>query len=340
MPRQLPTPAHGVVDFFSRALSSFQQSNSKFQVICTAAPSRHCLGSHHVEPALFPPTKAPRTIVVLDSSFNPPTRAHLSMATSALLDLSHKHDQDLSAMRLLLLLSVNNADKGVKPAAFDKRLAMMWAFAGDILSSVGIQGNSSTSEASTTHEAREGKEGLSVDIGLTTVPYFHEKSAALDADRYYRGGNDSKGAEHPDQVFLVGYDTLIRIFNPKYYNPPSSAASVTRTGPESTPMRDALDPFFRRAWLRVTPRLGDEWGGSHEQSQYLQNLLHGDGLEKVGGVKDWGKRIELVEGRSVGGHIISSTHARAAAKSRDLDKLDAMVTPGVRWWIEQEDLYQ
>ncbi|KAL1839724.1 hypothetical protein VTJ49DRAFT_1229 [Mycothermus thermophilus] len=342
MPPQLPVPARSVADFFCRALSSFQSSQSKLQIICTAVSSQHRRGTDHDEPTLSPPAKPPRTIVVLDSSFNPPTRAHLSMATTAILDLAQKHNQPLSTVRLLLLLSVNNADKGVKPAAFDKRLAMMWAFAGDVLDSVGVREKlapTTAAERQGVQELSDGGEGLSVDIGLTTVPYFHEKSASLAREGYYHGGSDLSGSEHPppDQVFLVGYDTLIRIFNSKYYNPPSSTAPVAHFG--STPMRDALDPFFDRARLRVTLRVDDDWGGADEQSRYLQEVLHGDGLEKVGGSRDWGKRIELVEAQSVGADIISSTYARAAAKNRDSDKLDLMVTPGVKWWIEQEEPY-
>ncbi|KAL2265120.1 hypothetical protein VTJ83DRAFT_6220 [Remersonia thermophila] len=343
MTRQLPASARSAADFFCRALSSFQSSQSKLQIICTAASSQHRRDADHDEPTLSPPAKPPRTIVVLDSSFNPPTRAHLSMATTAILDLAHKHNEPLSTVRLLLLLSVNNADKSVKPAAFDKRLAMMWAFAADVLDSVGTQAKRvppMAAEGRRGQELPDGGEGLSVDIGLTTVPYFHEKSALLAKERYYHGGaDDLSGSRHPppDHVFLVGYDTLIRIFNPKYYNPPSSTTPAALSG--STPMQNALDPFFGRARLRVTLRADDEWGGVDEQSQYLHEILHGDGLEKIGGSRDWGKRIDLVEARSVGTDIISSTYARAAAKKRDPDRLDLMVTPGVKWWIEQEGLY-
>jgi nicotinamide-nucleotide adenylyltransferase len=104
-------------------------------------------------------------------------------------------------------------------------------------------------------------------------------------------------------------------------------------------MQKALGPFFGRAKLRVTMRMGDEWGGADEQTAYLADLLQGDGRSKVGGNKDWGRRVEMIEGREVGADIISSTYARVAAKDRDSDRLNLTVTPGVRWWIEQEGLY-
>ncbi len=48
------------------------------------------------------------TLYVLDSSFNPPTRAHFDMAVSAL-----EHDRGAAPKRLILLLATRNADKGV-----------------------------------------------------------------------------------------------------------------------------------------------------------------------------------------------------------------------------------
>lgn len=268
---------------------------------------------------------------MLDSSFNPPTRAHLRMATSAIRELRYKRSQSPGTLRLLLLLSVNNADKGAKPAAFDERLAMMWAFARDVQRS--LQEDSGGGQASSEVEA------LSVDLGLSTVPYFHEKSAALAEGGFYKGEPDMGGRAETEQVFLVGYDTLIRIFNPKYYG---SLDSEGRVFPgESAPIRKALDPFFARAKLRVTMRTGDEWGGVDEQTEYLEGLLGAGGLSNIGGSTDWGSRIQMVEEPGLGADsdVISSTHARAAAKDQDTKKLDLMVTSEVRWWIEKEDLY-
>ena len=336
MPAQHSAYTRALVEYFSRALSSFQASGANLQIVCTAAasaPFREDAG-HHAQPTVVRPGSRPRALIVLDSSFNPPTRAHLRMATSAIHDLTEKKDQRLGTLRLLLLLSVNNADKAPKPAAFDKRLAMMWAFARDLQGELGLA------------RGERHVDALSVDIGLSTLPYFHEKSAALAQSDFYMGdahrveekeGQDTAGAAEMEQVFLVGYDTLIRIFNPKYYGPVGSTAHVGTAG--TTPMQKALDPFFARAKLRVTMRTGDEWGDEDEQRGYIDSLLKAEGLSRVGGSKHWGSRIELVKGREVGADIISSTYARTAAKNRDSDKLNLMVSPGVRWWIEQDALY-
>ena len=332
MPGQLPPSARSLVDFFSRSLSSFQSSSSKLQVICTAAAATtHQHGEGHGPPAAIPPRARPRTLIVLDSSFNPPTRAHLRMATSAIHDLTRNKGQKLGTLRLLLLLSVNNADKAPKPAAFDKRLAMMWAFARDLQQSLrGAQGPLL---------GEEGEEPPpSVDLGLSTLPYFHEKSVAIAELGFYNGEGDGGDGRKMEQVFLVGYDTLIRIFNPKYYGP-VEAISTEHAVAKATAMQKALDPFFARSKLRVTMRTGDEWGNADEQKQYLEDMLKAGGLSKVGGSEDWGSRIEMVEGREVGADIISSTYARAAAEEKDMDKLELMITLEVRWWIEQEALY-
>ncbi|KAK3900150.1 hypothetical protein C8A05DRAFT_17506 [Staphylotrichum tortipilum] len=333
MPPPFPATAHSATDFFSRALSSFQSSRSKLQIICTAPPRLHRRdGPDHGTPTPLPPSVPPRTLIVLDSSFNPPTRAHLRMATSAICDFEHRDSEGGvgGGVRLLLLLSVNNADKSPKPAAFDQRLAMMWAFASDVQHSVDVAEGEGASRVS-----KSSPGAFSVDLGLATVPYFHDKSAVLASTGFYHGQPDTNhGVDKTEQVFLVGYDTLIRIFNPKYYGPLDPAARS-----EMTPMQEALGPFFERAKLRMTMRADDEWGGAAEQAAYLETLSQADGLSSVGGSKEWGRRIKMVEGRKAGADVISSTYARAAAQAQDWDRLSVMVTPGVRRRIEQEGLY-
>lgn len=239
MPPPPPTPIpsgstpRALVTLFSRALSAFQHSASPFQVICTLnSPSS--------------PSTRPRTLIILDSSFNPPTLAHLHMATSAL--RAHR----TSSPRLLLLLSVQNADKPVKPAGFAERLAMMHVFAGDVQREVG---------------GEEG--GVVVDIGLTSKPYFHDKSWVIAESGVYDDG--------VEQVVLVGFDTLVRIFDAKYYG-----------GEEG--MRREVGGFLGRARLRVMMRPGGEWGDVGEQRGWVGRLE-----------ERWKGRVELVEGQEGGG---------------------------------------
>ncbi|KAK4183798.1 hypothetical protein QBC35DRAFT_507278 [Podospora australis] len=318
--------ARQLTRFFSRALDSFQKSTaSEVSIICTRRPNGSPGSQQFIPPNPAPPRARPRMLIVLDSSFNPPTRAHLRMATSAIYDLTENKGQELETLRLLLLLSVQNADKAPKPAAFDQRLAMMWHFAGDI------------------QDILQGKEQtklLEVDIALAAKPYFHEKSEAIDQADFYKGALSVEDGPEPEpvsmgQVFLVGYDTLIRIFDPKYYRPQPGSSSVD--GPSS--MQRALGPLFARARLRVTMRTDDEWGGEEDQIRYLDGLIKDNGLERIGGSGEWGTRIEMVKGKEVGADIVSSTYARAAAKDGDGQRLEKMVTPKVRQWIEEEGLY-
>ena len=95
-----------LVPFFSQSLSSFQTSKDAFRVLCTL-PHRT-----PASPAPRKPAAAISNLIVLDSSFNPPTRAHAEMARAAMGDV--KGD----AKRLVLLLAVNNADKAAQPASF------------------------------------------------------------------------------------------------------------------------------------------------------------------------------------------------------------------------------
>lgn len=345
MNAQALLPSHRpLLDFFRHALTAFQSSSSaNFQVVCTLTPhprkGPQQLIRHRIlaTPCPSPPRGAPPSkLVVLDSSFNPPTKAHLRMARDAVLEeLRAEGAGPGGRVRLLLLLAIQNADKLAKPAAFEQRLAMMWAFARDVRRSL--------DEAEDTDQSAGGNgTEVSIDVALSTLPYFHDKSAAIANSGFYmptgeEGEEVQLDAKEPEQVIVVGYDTLIRILDPKYYGTtPDSSENMASAG---TPMRRALDPFFKRARLRVTMRTDTEWDGRDEQASYVEGLLNGDTLEKLGGSKDWAKRIEIVEGRKEGKPIVSSTLAREAAQSQDWNRLEDVVTPDVHKWVEREKLY-
>lgn len=317
--------------FFSEALASFQASSSKFRVISTAGPTlalrtpgSRVQEDHCPSPAI-PPSERPGSLVVLDSSFNPPTYAHLRMASSAVFDtidrsppnLRYSHSRNA---RLLLVLSINNADKAPKPAGFHERLNMMWSFARDIKRSLSIGQRG----------GEIGVEGFIVDIALSTLPYFHDKSQAIAEDEFYQGTEEAadQGGQ-TEQVILVGYDTLIRIFDPKYYH-----------SEEGNGMRKALGPMFDRATLRVTMRTNDQWGGATEQRQYLKSLFEPAQLKKVGADESWESKIELVDGPTLTQDIVSSTYAREAAKDGDREKLEKLVPLKVRECLEDAGLYR
>lgn len=270
---------------YASALKQFASSSKAFEVV----------GSVPAEPA--PVT--PKVLYVLDSSFNPPTLAHLRIASSALAE------NPGPSSRLLLLLATQNADKPSKPALFEDRLVMMDLFARDLRSA--LQGSAGSSTPDTLPQ---------VDIGLTKKPYFIDKAAEIETSGVY--------PKSLEQVHLVGYDTLIRIFNPKYYPP--------------THTLQPLEPFLTQHRLRVTMRPDDEWGGRAEQEDYLRHLAQG-GRESEGAKKEWAQRIQLVDGKGTDDRAVSSTRARQAAKSQ-VNDLDFLVTANVRDYIVSHELYK
>ncbi|KAJ4311863.1 hypothetical protein N0V94_007738 [Neodidymelliopsis sp. IMI 364377] len=276
------------------ALTSFTHSSSKFRVVRTVNPTN----------------TQPSTLYILDSSFNPPSTAHLSLVTSA---LKQPAQSEHRPYRLLLLFSTQNADKAPSPASFVQRIALMTAFAEDF--SRILKKSSAGSDLA----------NLSIDIGLTKEPYYSDKSVAI------RDTTPPFYSSNPIHVHLTGYDTLIRFCNPKYY-------------PEYDPPLSALEPFFDAGHkLRVTQRPTDsndkssqEFGTVEEQQRYVQNLRDGT-REKDGFKPQWGNNIDMVQASE--GVGISSTRVRNAAKEGKWDEVGQLCTEGVAAWLKDQALY-
>ncbi len=168
------------------------------------------------------------------------------------------------------------------------------------------------------------EENSVVDIGLTTEPYFNRKSGCIEESGVY--GTEGEGPMH---VHLVGYDTLIRLFDTKYY-PPGHSLGV-------------LEPFLEKHRLRVHLRPG-EWGAGDEQDRWIQGLKkRQDGavglLEERGGKKEWVNRMDIVKPRKgEDGEGVSSSLVRTTAGEGG--SLEGLVTEGMREYIEREGLYR
>jgi nicotinamide-nucleotide adenylyltransferase len=137
------------------------------------------------------PTKTPLRISVLDSSFNPPTIAHLALANS----LPPAGRDDYNAR--LLLLSVYNADKTLKSgdATHVQRIEMMRLLSHHI-----------------THTPDN------VAVAIVGEPTFVEKSSQLLSFLKQRILDVGTVECPPIQLFFIlGFDTLERIFAPRYY---------------------------------------------------------------------------------------------------------------------------
>lgn len=291
----------------SAALKDFQASKSTFRLLQTIHPN-----DPTPQPATPPITTPPRTLLILDSSFNPPSIAHLTLARTALHKTSKPIATHPGPHRLLLLFSTMNADKAPSAASFEQRLTLMTIFAVDL---------QRTLASSPDHVCPP------IDIGVTTAPYYTDKSAAItsspEGQHWYPAPAGSEPAKH---IHLLGFDTLTRIFTPKYY------ASFS-------PPLSALAPYFDAGHsLRATLRPGssDEYGDESSQRGFLENIASG-GMESDGGKPKWADQVELVSPTEQAG--VSSTAIRKAAKGGEWGVVEDLCTEGVKEWVKGEGLY-
>ena len=215
--------------------------------------------------------------------------------------------------RLLLLLATQNADKAPKPAAFEHRLAMMNVFAEELVKMV-----------ATSDEKEHTQGDVIVDVGVTKEARFIDKARILEAQEEHKGHDNNDTVKLVEQVHLIGFDTLIRLLDKKYYPPKHTL--------------EPLEDLFKKHRVRVTRRTDDAWGGREEQDQYVRKIAEGQS-EADGARKEWAQRIDLVEGRGEGEEIVSSTKVRESAEAGDEEALKRLVTDGVARWILHEKLY-
>ncbi|KAL2411162.1 hypothetical protein ABEF94_000287 [Exophiala dermatitidis] len=378
---------------FSQCLKDFAESSSRFEILHTIPPSQP------------PSSQSIRTLYVLDSSFNPPSRAHMSLVKTALKKASSSptasqsqaqapqpvEQTSTSAPRVLLLLATVNADKKPKPADFEDRLVMMTLMAEQLRASFNNPPKSSstsndattvnTTQTSTTTSTNTDTTTPSsalpiIDIGITKEPYFTDKARCIDESNIYRNTHDvnssttsgngtsaSGGDAYIEQIHLTGFDTLIRIFTPKYY-------------PNHHPPLSALQPFLSRHRLRATVRVDtdspsqnlkdvqSEGFGGQPQSQSQQSqpqsqqqspvsadfsTIQGQlslvsriaqgAFEDLGLKKEWANRVELVVDESGEAQGVSSTRVRKAASQKRWDEVEMLVGHKVAQWIVQRGLY-
>ncbi|QDS76504.1 hypothetical protein FKW77_005558 [Venturia effusa] len=343
------------------SLKTFQSSTATFQIIRSITPSNPQASpptAHAISNS--PPTvlgAAPRTLFILDSSFNPPSRAHLALATTAL-----KTSTEPRPWRLLLLFSTRNADKAAgKPAGFVERIAMMGLFAEDLMGVLDLghkkkkrerqrKGENEDEDKEDKEECeqelnieeeeeKEEEEEITIDIGLTKAPYYTDKSLAITTANPPAYPN----AASLTHIHLLGYDTLTRLLAPKYY-------------PTHTPPLSALGPFFEaghKLLVLLRPSSSPSPDPSnpnspfpdpHETDQtqrlFLTSLRHGS-LEKEGLKTEWAiNQISILEGGDVDTATgISSTLIREAAKKGEWERVGEMCTNGVKAWIEEGGIY-
>ena len=290
------------------------------------------------------------------------------MCTSALLDDDELTEaQRGKPKRLLLLLATQNADKPAKPAAFEQRLAMMELLAEEVrrvLQEVRRGGDRKALEGknmlpiNATVEEREkwesvlekdGKNGVEggeaeralgrekrpavgpgedeqaiIDVGVTKKAMFMEKAQVIEESGFYRLPPGAKG--EVEQVHLTGYDTLIRLLDTKYYPPGHTLAP--------------LKTLFEKHRIRVTRRPSDWWGSMDSQDGYLKNLASG-GFEQVGARREWGDRIQLVDGKLEKWQPrISSSRVRDEVRPGNIKNVIDKVPKSILDHIVEQRLYE
>ncbi|KAG9103796.1 hypothetical protein FRC06_007915 [Ceratobasidium sp. 370] len=226
-------------DRFQDAVDRLTSGSTRFELVYTTHPSW--------------PQPSPSTITrisVVDSSFNPPTLAHLALASAS----------SPSDARLLLL-SISNADKKPKPgdATPAQRLEMMVTVA----------------------EELAGR-GLGVAIGALNEPRFVGKSTLLLEQLAQKSlelnGATGLGGLFPvlwylslkknivdtlpniELTFHMGWDTIIRVFAPRYYPSPDAmfASFEHFFGPEKSSILCARRPPALALSTSVPTTLSDE----------------------------------------------------------------------------------
>jgi nicotinamide-nucleotide adenylyltransferase len=212
-------------------------------------------------------------LYILDSSFNPPTNAHLALAKVSL-------TPDRKST-VLLLLAIQNADKAAKPATFDHRLEMMQLLAQQI----------------------EKTSSASALIAISKHPRFVDK--ARDVTKAF--------PEMDAVVWLVGYDTLIRILDKKYYR---------------DTLEESLGEFWERNRLVCAIR-----GDDVEERAYVERIKKG---EVEGVPAKWAEYVKVIEPV---GKEHSSTKARKAALEGQWEELRRIVPEEIAAYIREEGLY-
>ncbi|KAI8989592.1 hypothetical protein BDB01DRAFT_718454 [Pilobolus umbonatus] len=213
----------------------------------------------------------PCRILILDSSFNPPTKAHENLFLKAL-DSHPPHYFDSS----LLLFSTRNVDKDLHGASVLQRVQMM-----EIMARTLEPGN--------------------IAVGLTSHGKFVDKAKVID-DWYHQLPRNKRKLE---LYFIVGYDTVVRLFDPKYYAPES--------------VNEALEPFFRHHHLIWANRkMGDESLYEMAWQNQASDKIHQIELDPE--VSDY-----------------SSTKARESIRMNDLLSFKQMVNTNIAHFILNQE---
>ncbi|CAI4056396.1 hypothetical protein SKDZ_03G0240 [Saccharomyces kudriavzevii ZP591] len=210
-------------------------------------------------------------LFVLDSSFNPPHLAHFQLLSQAIKNFKLNNTQS----HILLLLAVNNADKLPIPASFPHRLEMMCLFANYL---------------------EEKLPQSVVSVGLTVFSKFIDKDNVLH-EQFTQGYNTNIG-------YLVGFDTIARIFDQKYYHP--------------LKISDVMESFMSKCQLYCLVRDHCHLD-AESQLKYASDILAGKYEPVI--PKEWGSRVHVMQNHYPSLRNVSSSEIRKKLKAGQVEKL-------------------
>jgi nicotinamide-nucleotide adenylyltransferase len=250
---------------------------------------------------------------VLDSSFNPPQRAHFALAKSAKPDFP---DESIKGKAhydsLLLIFSVRNADKGTgtkKDASPVNRLEMMQEFAKDV----------------------EQETKANVAVAIVEEPLMFSKSTLIH--------DYIQTLQNPESLpvrlhWLVGFDTLQRFFQIKYY-------------PSQDYFDTACKRFFeqerttfvcaRRGKDSLPNKKGEGKTEEEEENELLQSKEVKPWLDRgVIVMMDLHQKVQNVSSTA----IREILHNEEERNSKLTSRLEEMTTPRVARYLVQESVYK
>lgn len=244
-------------------------------------------------------------ISVLDSSFNPPTLAHKTLALSS---YPGESQGDIYQAHLLLL-SVRNADKILKQgdATFIQRVEMMVHLAEDVAQNLPTQ------------------PPTTVAVAVIDEPSFVGKSTKLHA--YLR-------PRLPDDVqvkltFVLGTDTITRFFAPRFYSSQEiMLQSIQHFFLQPSQGGEGSEIVCARRASTLTPQEEQEFLQTDEVKQWVS----------AGAVKliDIGEEEARMSSTSVREGI---RHSLGCADPNEPPSWDSTCSPRVAKYIKDQFLY-
>ncbi|ODV62492.1 nicotinamide-nucleotide adenylyltransferase [Ascoidea rubescens DSM 1968] len=238
-----------------------------------------------------------KNILILDSSFNPPHKAHLSLINNSINYYNTKIHKEKIENEVLLLFSTNNADKKFDNTIedFSNRLNMVKLFADYI----------------------NVYSGNNVRIGLTKNAKFINKYNSIKEEF------SSLKTDINKFIFLMGFDTLIRVFDSKYYKPLT--------------VEESLDEFIRNSRLFVlTRKMNENDRDSYGlQTGYLDRISRTEKIIPI----DWLSHIDLIENSEKEMTSVSSSDIRKRIGLNE-DDWQFHVVDSIRDYIIERGLYR